>query len=81
MSLSNLSIKDKSVDKTDLYFPSPIGENVFLQWHVVNDMLGKNQVKRENTTKGLGSREWGGKNSEWLPGGMTFSRPNGLGVR
>lgn len=39
------------MDKTDLYFSSCVRENMFLQNHVVNDLLGENRVIRENITE------------------------------
>ena len=39
------------MDKTNLYFSSHVRENMFLQEHVVNDLLGKNRVMRENITE------------------------------
>lgn len=50
------------MSKTDLHFASHIGQNVFLQQHRVNDVLGKNRVIRQNITKGTGSRGWDGQN-------------------
>lgn len=49
------------MSKTDLYFASQIGQNVFLQ-HRMNDVLGRNRVIRQNITKGTGSRGWDGQN-------------------